>query len=431
MKLYEHQRKIIDEGKKRTGLFLGTGSGKTLTALMLAEDVTMTIAPKTQKEDRNWERENEKLTHPIDLSVVSIETFRRDADILPPCDTLILDEGDRCLGVTPSVKWLGKKGEKKAYIVTSQIFQAVLRYIERVKPRRIYICTATILRNPMTVWAASKVLQHRDGNGEEWDFYKFRDRFYFKLPMENRNVYTPLDDHVTKEKLGELVRKLGYTGQLSDYFDVPDQVYKVFHLELTAAQAKRIRALKVQFPDPIVQVGKRHQVENGILSGDRYNPAEYFDNAKIDKILDLAIEFKRMVVFAKYTAQIAQIATALKKKGHKVFTLTGDTKDREAVILEANKTESAVFIAQSQISAGWQLGKTKEHPEYYDYDVMVFASLDYSVVNRIQAEGRILRGDNIKKNLYIDLIVNKGIDQGVYDSIAQKKDFNERIYAKK
>ena len=39
-------------------LFLGTG--KTRTALCLAEGNTLVICPKQQREDKTWERENEK-----------------------------------------------------------------------------------------------------------------------------------------------------------------------------------------------------------------------------------------------------------------------------------------------------------------------------------------------------------------------------------
>ena len=46
--LYEHQLKIITDNRKKTGIFLGTGSGKTLIALSLARGKTLIIAPKTQ-----------------------------------------------------------------------------------------------------------------------------------------------------------------------------------------------------------------------------------------------------------------------------------------------------------------------------------------------------------------------------------------------
>lgn len=232
-------------------------------------------------------------------------------------------------------------------------------------------------------------------------------------------MWAPRSDNFSKNRIAEYVKKIGYTGRLEDYFDVPGQTYKVIHVELTGEQKKRIKEIRTEYPDPIVQVGKRHQVEQGVLKGDEFSPAESFENNKIDILTDLSIEFPRMIVFAKYTAQIEQIAKAMKKK---VFILDGNTKDRGALLEEAKTCDAYVFIAQAQVSAGWELP---------DCPVMVFASMSYSVVDRVQGEGRILRANNLKKNLYIDLIVKDGIDEAVYKSIKNKEDFIERLYERK
>lgn len=407
--IYKHQLDIITEDKPRTGLFLGTGSGKTLTALSLARGKTLVICPKTQKEDRNWEREAQKNKIHLELTVMSKEVFRKVAFNLKPFDTVIVDEAHTCLGVTPNIKWVKKQAIPK----TSQLFEELGLYLMRVKPKRVYLCTATIMRSPMTVWGAAKIL------GQDWNFYEFRSVFYARLPMPGREVYTPKTDEATKERLAEAVRKLGYVGRLEDYFDVPDQTYKTVHVELTMKQKAKIKEMMLEYPDPLVRVGKIHQIENGVLAGDEFTDPETFENEKLDTLLDYAIEFPRMVVFAKYTAQIAQIASALEKAGRKVLCLTGATKERGEVIREANKAKECVFIAQAQISAGWEL------PEY---PVMVFASRTYSFVDYDQAIGRIQRANNIKKNLYINLVARGGVDEAVDKCISQKQDFNEKLY---
>ncbi len=294
---YAHQEKIIEEDKPVAGLWLGTGSGKTRIALSLGRKKVLVIAPKTQVEDQNWERELMALTglfpkdYPItDMTVISKETFRRDWEKLPRFDTIIGDEAHTLLGVTPNVRYKNKKPIPK----TSQLFEALISYIEKHKPERIYMATATIIRSPMTVWGAAKVL------GKDWNFYEFRDIYYTKLPMPGREVWVPKNDSDTKDRLAKCVQKLGYVGRLEDFFDVPDQSYKTIYLEPTAAQAKRIKELPLEYPDPLVLLGKRHQVENGVLSGDEYSDAETFENQKIEKLEELALEFPKMIVFAKY-----------------------------------------------------------------------------------------------------------------------------------
>lgn len=425
MKFYEHQQKIITADPKKCGLFLGTGSGKTRIALSLGRGTDiLVICPKTQKEDGNWEREYtelrmweyrsarmmEGMSFSTDrITVMSKEEFRRDAWKLKRYDTVIVDEAHTCLGATPNVRWVQKKPVPKV----SQLYQELLNFIKRTNPDRLYLVTATIMRNPMTVWAAGILL------GKDWNFYDWRDAFYFKLPMPGREVFTAISDSPTKDRLAKVAQKIGFVGRLEDYFDVPEQTYKTVYLDLSDSQKRRIKELALEYPDPLVLIGKKHQVENGVLTGDEFKAAEVFENKKIEKLLELSEEFPRMVIFAKYTAQIAQIASAFKDSDKMIYILDGSTKDRGNLIKEANNCHNGIFIAQAQVSAGWEL------PEW---ECMVFASMSYSIIDRIQAEGRILRANALKKNIYITLVIKEGIDQAVFDSIENKKDFNERLY---
>lgn len=432
MKPYAHQQRIIDANPTKTGLWLGTGSGKTFIALTLAKGDILVIAPKTQVEDRNWEREymkiigdevkkyrtNQKVrTVTPRLTVISKETFRRDSHLLPRFSTVIVDEAHTCLGVTPNTRQRMRVTVPRA----SQLFDALDTYLARTKPERLYLCTATIVRNPMTVWGARKILGHIPASRETLsDFLRWRETYYVRLPMGGREVFAPKKDNKVKDALAKEVRAMGFVGRLEDYFDVPDQTYRTIHVGLSAKQQARIKKLPLEFPDPLVLVGKKHQVENGILSGDEYTAGESFANEKIERILDLADEFPRMVVFAKYRAQISQIENALMDEGVRTWTLTGDTKDRGGIIKQANEVDG-VLIVQAQVSAGWEVPQTP---------VMVFASRTYSFVDYVQGIGRIQRANNIKKNLYINLVVKGGIDEAVDKSLANKQDFDERIYLK-
>ncbi len=426
MNLYAHQKKIVDEDPHKVGLWLGTGSGKTRIALLLAKGDILVIAPKTQVEDRNWEREyrfiiedkikDYKEHQPVKifrprLTVMSKEEFRRDAMHLPRFHTVIVDEAHTCLGVTPNIRWRNRNPVPKS----SQLFEALEAYIARTKPDRLYLCTATIIQSPMTVWAAGKLL------GQTWDWYKWRESFYIRLPMPGREVYQAKRDSATKDRLAKAAQKIGYTGQLSEYFDVPTQTYKVDYVDLSTKQKQRIKELPLEYPDPLVLVGKKHQVENGILSGDEFNAPELFHNEKIEKILEYSIQFPKMIIFAKYRTQIEQIASAMIENDKKVFILTGDTKKRGDVIKEANKSDEYIFIIQSSIAEGYELPSCP---------VMIFASLSWSIVSYVQAQGRILRANKLKKNLFIHLVVKEGIDEYVYKAIMAKEDFHAHLFLK-
>lgn len=409
--LYKHQKEVIDNDSKKTGLWWGTGSGKTFVALSLARGKTLVICPKTQKEDQNWEREVSKMNGTVDLTTISKETFRRDWAILPPFDTVIIDEAETCLGVMPTTRQRKRQTIPKA----SQLFEAVEAFLYKYPPARLYLATATITRSPMTVWAAGKLL------GKDWDYYKWREVFYVRLPMPGREVWSPRSTEECKNKLAAAVQSIGYVGRLEDWFDVPEQTFRTDWVDLTAAQTKRIAEAKIEFPDPIVAIGKRHQIENGCLNGDEYTPSELIASGKDERILKYAEEFPRLIIFAKFTQQINHYNDILTKKGYTVHLLTGATKNRDTLFTTLKQSAQAVLIVQSNISAGW---------EWAACGTIVFASRTYNVADYIQGQGRIQRTNAIKKNLYINLIAKNGIDKAVHDCLENKSDFNERIYTK-
>lgn len=416
MPLFEHQKRIIEEDRKYTGLWLGTGSSKTRIALELAQGRILVICPKTLVEDGNWQRENKKWDINKNITVISKETFRRDWEKLPYFDTVICDEVHGLLGVTPNVRQRKKQVIPKA----SQLFEALDAFLEKHPPERLYLCTATIVKSPFSVWAAEKLLRKHDGS--IGNFMAFRSTYYSHLPMPGREVWVPKKTTLAKEALAKRVHLIGYVGRLEDFVDMPEQTFKTEYLELTESQKKALKEIKLEFPDPLVGAMKQHQIENGCLVGNEFMADKQFDNQKIEKLLDYALEFPRMIVFAKYKAQIHQIEAAMRKAGKKVYILTGETKDRGAVILAAKEDTDYVFICQVQISSGW---------EAPDCPVMVFASLDFSLVNLIQAQGRISRINNPKRNLYIYLTVKGGIDEHVYQTVVENKmDFHLAQYEK-
>lgn len=408
MELYQHQLNIIKENKTHCLFALGTGSGKTLTALSLAEGETLVIAPKTTRDDRTWQTNLEKLGKTLPITVISKEDFRLDKFNKDKYyTTIIIDEAHTISGATPSIRYRNRQPIPKC----SQVFDKLLDYLSKHPPKRLYLLTATPTRSAMSVWAMAQLL------GRKWSFYEFRDVFYFPIKNGRQEFWVQKNTPEVKERLGRAVRSLGYTGRLEDYFDVPDQSYKVDYLSLTKEQTQRLKEIETEYPDPLVKVGKKHQIENGVLTGDEFSKPETFKDEKIEKILDYASEFPKLIIFAKYTAQVEKIKNAL--KDYNVLTLQGHTKDRGQVIKDAEGSKECILIIQSQISAGFELPS---------FPVMIFASMSYSVVDRIQAEGRILRANALKKNLYITLVIKGGVDEAVYKSILNKQDFNEKIY---
>jgi superfamily II DNA or RNA helicase len=418
MNLYQHQKQIIEENKMKCGLFQGTGSGKTRTALELAEGTILIIMPKQQFLDKTWEKNAEKFGIKKKFTTISKETFRRDWEKLGYFDTVIIDECHNNLGVLPEFRQ--RKGVQIPK--TSQIFEATFLFIKKNPPKRFYLCSATPVSKPMNMWAIARLL------GQTWDFEKFRAKYYFPTLMGRRQVWLPRKDPILKEKLAMLVQQYGYTGALNDFVDVPEQTHKEVKIDLTAEQVEAIKELHQTEADPLVRRARQRTIENGVLYGKEIeemggneerlvSQTILFPSKKIDYILERATEFKKILIFANYKAQIRQIAMALQKEGYRVSELTGETKDRGMIIENAELADEHIIVAQSGISEGYELPS---------FPCVIYASKSFRYVHFDQSLGRVLRINKLKKNLYIHLVVD-GADRDCHETIMSGQDFQEKV----
>lgn len=425
MELYNIQKQIIRENKDRFGIFLGTGVGKTLTALILAQGRILVISPKQQMIDKTWENNSKKFDLKKDITTINYDMFWRTWEEYGPYDTVILDEGHRALGVLPEVR------QRKGVPIpkTSKTFEAIYMYLKKYPPKRFYICTATPVSKPMNMWAIAKLYGH------DWDFFKFRSTFYMPTMMGRRQVWLPKKDDATKARLAKSVMKFGYTGGLSDFMDVPEQKHlkpedgEIEYIELSDEQKKALKKLAEEEADPLVRRSRMRTIENGILYGKKIEAISekedrmikdttYFKSLKIDYILERALEFPKMFVFAAYTAQIHQIAKALEDEGYNVVTVTSKTKNRATVFTDADKMDKVIVVCQAMICEGYRMPSAP---------CMIFASKSNRFLHFDQGKGRILDGQHLKKNLYIHLVVKGGADHDCHKSIMSGEDFQEKL----
>lgn len=306
---------------------------------------------------------------------------------------------------------------------TSKIFEATLNFLRKHPPKRLYLLSATPAPKPMSVWAIGILL------GQNWSFHEFRNKYYTEIRMGGvRRIWMPKKDDATKERLAGLIKHLGYTGGLTDFFDVPEQSHKTIEIDLTAEQKKAMTELSFEEPDPLVRLARLRTIENGVLYGKKIEEIDgktdkmtsetiLFKNNKISYILERASEFPKLLIFANYTAQINEIARVLRKEGYTVSTLTGATKDR-SFIKEVNESPNPhIIIAQCSISSGYELPT---------FPCVIFASKSFRYIDYEQALGRVLRSNALKKNLYIHLVV-KGTDLDCHNTIMSGQDFQERL----
>lgn len=399
------QQQIVNDNKKRCILGLGTGVGKTLTSLLLAQGKTLIVVDKQQKVDKTFENTIIKFNLEKNISVLTIDMFRKTWDILPYFDTLIIDESHKQLnGAVTYFRF-------KTIFKPSGICKALLRYVNKHNPERIYPLTATVDANPMTVYNACKIIGV-NFNLKDWIY-----SFYFLL-NERYRIKT---DIKTEDRLIAVVKKHGYYAK---HQEAPPQIYKQVYVDLTPEQKKRIEQIKIQYQD-VQQVGKIYQIENGVLKGNQFKESETFPCLKYDIIKDIIKDKQMVVIYATYTEQINRIYELL-KDSYNVHILSGKTKkkNREVLLLNLQQLDEYILIVNTSIDAGWELPKCP---------FMVFFSVPYTTraYKRIQAEGRIQRHGNLKENEYVDIITKGAVNEALYEAQKKGKKFSEKKYYEK
>lgn len=411
MKLFDHQQDILNANPPMHLLAWGTGTGKTGTALLLAQKnatAFLVICPKTLKE--NWRREvvrwlglqpevfdaKAKAPHYGQITIMSKEEFKKFAEVMPAFDCVIVDEAHTFAGIK------------------SQLSKSLLKYFTRKNVTYRYLLTATpFLRNAWNVYVLGKLLDC------SWDYIQFRYKFFYEQPMHGRSIWAARPG--MEEQVAGLVHVLGSTVKLSDCVDMPEASFETEYFKLTPAQQTAIKGVKETLP--IVRFTRHHQISGGALKGNEYEPTVFIDSEKVHRVAELADENDKMIVSCRYLAEMEMLAGNLNQ--HKVFVLNGETKDKQQVIDAYNVEPHAVLLVNAACSEGWSAADAKTK---YPTSLIVFYSYDFSLKNKTQMEGRIRRIDLPQKVTYLALIVQGSLDEAVAAALDRKMDFDAAIY---
>lgn len=394
MELYPHQATFLARNLKKDLLAHGTGLGKSLVIKRWAirnNTSLILICPKGLVS--KWERELADFPH--EHRVMSKERFRMEPP--KPYASVAVDEAHHFL--TP----------------TSSLHKTLLKYVQNVN--NVLLATATPHRSsPWNLYAAGRIL------GRPWDYMSFRKKYFSekfigwqivngkKIP---RKVWEP--NKSMEAELQDAWKRLGHFVRMEDVSNMPEDVVMVEDIPLTIEQKK---ALKHVFdPIPAVENGRRHQIEQGAVKSDGYASAIRYQNGKIDRILELAQEFNKLIIVCQFTEQMIMLEEAL--SDYKVFLINGQSKEsHDDLARRAEGLEKAIVIIQASVGAGFELPS---------FRVMVFASMDYSHVSHTQMLGRPKRINRLGSILYMYLLAGE-MDRAVFDCIQQRKDFNLGLY---
>lgn len=407
--LYNHQQKILDLNPPKHLLCWGTGTGKTIGALSLAYKNTnniLIICPKALFEQWKRHTERDDLGRPKHCAyrIMTKETFRKEWDTVEYCEGIIVDEAHYFSGIQSHQK-------------QSDMYRSLMAYIKKHNPPFIWLLTATpYLSTPLNILALSNIL------GYQWPYWKFHAKYFDRFRLGKSSRWVSRVKSGIESEMARLVNIIGSTVHINECADIPDQVFETEYFQLTEDQTKAIKKVTESEINHIVKFTKFHQVENGTLKGDEYEPNQFFETEKNERIVELCQQNKKVAVFCRYNLQIDSLKETLEKATNRpVYVIRGDVKNRDEVVQAAEKADECIILINASCSEGYELPSI---------GLIIYASLSFSFKDYKQSLGRFLRLNRLKKNVYIHLVTAEGIDEAVYQSILKKQDFDIAIYSK-
>jgi len=394
--MYLHQKDIIDQSSRYKLLAWACGLGKTMAAIRLAEKNSnrcLIISPKSLT--KNWEREIEKwgTQKEFKWKIVTKENFRKDWKILAQenFDGLICDELHFFLGIK------------------SMMSKNLIKYLKQVKPNCLYGLTATpYTSSPWSVFMLETIF------GKNPNYADYRYRYFNDVKMGSR--YIPVVKKGIEKEIAQKIKAVGSVVDRSDVFDVPDVIYETEYFDLTQEQKKAIQEVENN-PRSVVHVVRWthiHEIMGGTLKGE--DNIHSIRNGKIPRLKEYAEQYKKFVVFCRYTAELEAIQREL---GDRVVVVNGETTGRDEIFEKANQSDDTILTISAQISVGYNLPT---------YELVIFYSNDFSYINRIQAEGRVQRGEYRTLRTIIDFVVQGSVDEDVVNALKRKENFLIETY---
>lgn len=446
MILRPYQQEIINKSRHlpSVGLFMGTGTGKTITSLerfkLNPTEKLLIICPKSvvlqwgsviktnypeyrvlefPKTSMNSEQKNHYLIQNYqehDIIIVNFEILPKLSNLLRIVDeyfTVIIDESHR----------IKSYGTAKSPVKQTR---SALQIGQLTNYKMILTATPTQANYGgfMDFYTQLKFLGYLDMRIEQ-----FKEKFVVEELKQIRGRPYPIKTIVGYKNTKELEDMLKltcfyYSPKLGDF---PPEHIKV-DIERAKSYARTQR--EMMYKDIVLDNSARKRVGLKTLSGGRITGMDSFnqrflynDNTnKIDWLREFLEDTDEVVtIFYQYNVEKDLILELLHSIGKSYVLINGETKDKYN---EINSKNYDVVVGQYQAMSESLDGlQHKSH-------IMVMYSLPESSLTYKQALGRIDRIGQTKVPMYYYLVMKDTIDQSIYNLIEQKIEFSEETLDK-
>lgn len=267
------------------------------------------------------------------------------------------------------------------------------------------------------------------------NFYAFKNRYCIMGGYGQHQIvgYRNMDELVEKE------HSVAYRVTKEECLDLPQQTFINRYVQFTDAeqaiyeQLRKSSFLELETGENVTATTiltmylRLMQLTGGFLTADESTRPKQVNTAKLDALADIVDDYvvdagKKLVIFARFRAEIAAIENLLRLRKIQYGSIYGDVPMEErGKIVEDFQTnpDTKVFVAQIQ-TAG--LGIT-----LHAASTAVFYSYDYNYANYAQALARIHRIGQRLPVTYIHLVVYGSIDEKILAALENKEDMAKTV----
>lgn len=267
------------------------------------------------------------------------------------------------------------------------------------------------------------------------NFYAFKNRYCIIGGYGQHQIvgYRNMDELVEKE------HSVAYRVTKEECLDLPQQTFINRYVQFTDAeqaiyeQLRKSSFLELETGENVTATTiltmylRLMQLTGGFLTADESTRPKQVNTAKLDALADIVDDYvvdagKKLVIFARFRAEIAAIENLLRLRKIQYGSIYGDVPMEErGKIVEDFQTnpDTKVFVAQIQ-TAG--LGIT-----LHAASTAVFYSYDYNYANYAQALARIHRIGQRLPVTYIHLVVDGSIDEKILAALENKEDMAKTV----
>lgn len=267
------------------------------------------------------------------------------------------------------------------------------------------------------------------------NFYKFRNRFCVMGGFNKRQIvnYKDLDLLIKKE------HSIAYRVTKKEALDLPEQTFETRYITLTPSEKKLYNTLKkesatelangetISASTVLTKLLRLQQFTGGFVIADGEEKPQQIGSGKINALEDIVDDYvidsgKKLVIFARFRAELDLIRKLLDKKKLKYGVIYGDIKlsDRGEIVrdFQENK-ETKVFLAQID-TAGLGITLTAA-------DTCVYYSVNFNYAAYSQSLARIHRIGQRNTCTYIHLTTKGTVDELIMKALHKKEDLAKTI----